>query len=165
MSRYAALLVALLLLAGCGDDAPKPQGKRLRPDAAKSFVTPTARTLIGILGPGWALRIRLEEDAFPYHDAEMPLERRVWSPDAMLIRGPELTKYVRPPSGVPAMPIPSGKGHRIFIVQDLWVRIAADKRLPEPDGYVDVTIEPFTADGFRYVVPDTLQLQLKGPYP
>ncbi len=165
MRRPRLLLVLLLLVvSACGDDDGL-SAEKLTPDADRSFVTPMRSTLIGIHGPGWALRVRLGYGDFPYYDAEMPLERRVWAEEAMLIRGPRLETYVRPPSGTPTMPLPTDGPYALHIVEDLWVRIVATRRLREPDAYVDVVLEPFHADGVRYAIPGSLRLLLKGPYP
>lgn len=165
MSRHAVAL-GLALLAGCqtGPDSARRsclEPPQLEPDLNRSFATLAGDTefTVCVMGTDWALRAYLPRDA-----ERVP--RGCFTPRACTFyRGPNIGRFLRPPSGPPAPPVPDDGRYIIQAVSGLTVTVLGGQNEPEPEGYLDVKFSKCTVGNEVFSAIGPVRLTLKGPYP
>jgi hypothetical protein len=176
--RTIAGVAALALLAGgasAGGDGKKPapgakgdppKKRSLSLGEAASFGTATGSTLrVNLVGKDWALVLEFDIKDFPYHDGDLPLKASLKPRKATYYTGPDVGSYVKPPAGVPQMPIPTDGKYAAVAVKNLTVDLVAKERLREPDAHVFVKLSEFTVGDEQFAGLAEFRLFLRGPYP
>jgi hypothetical protein len=137
----------------------------LQPNLQRSFATPTSTFRICLVGKDWALVAEFSPDDFPYRQGPMPLTRTVRPVRATLHTGPDVGRYIHPPAGPPAKPIPSTEEYAAMPVEGLLATLAVKERLREPDAHVLVKLSGFMAKSKVFGGTSEVRLPLRGPYP
>ncbi len=166
---WAAVLAAVLFAPANGRDRPgerPPPKDGPVPDPAWSFVTPTQSEFhVALVAKDWALVVVVPAKDYPYHTAELPLKKTVQPESATFHTGPDVWKYVRPPSGPPPAPIPEDGKYARAAVAGLQVTLTTEARGREPDAYVTVDLSAYQAGGKERPAVRGLKLPVRGPKP
>lgn len=142
-----------------GDDAD--ERVRLKPDLAQSFTTLAGDSefIVCIMGPDWALRAYLPREAMQMPKGEYRPRTCTFS------RGPDLRKYIHPPAGPLARPIPQDDRYTVTNVTGLTVTVTGGERKREPEGYLLVSFSEFKAGAESFGEAGPFRLPIRGPYP
>jgi hypothetical protein len=119
--------------------------------------------LVGLLGDGWALQAYVPCPLSAKDGGPVP--GKVLAPrDCIFARGPDLEKNVRPPQGVPTLPVSMRTDCQTREVKDLKVTVLR----VEGKGYerfVELELSGFTAGGEKFPGIPLIRLPNRGPYP
>ena len=136
----------------------------LTPDPQKSFVTIVGTGfLVGLLGDGWALQAYVPCPLSAKDGGPVP--GKVLAPrDCIFARGPDLEKNVRPPQGVPTLPVSMRTDCQTREVKDLKITVLRVEGRGE-GGFVELELSGFTAGGEKFPGIPLIRLPNRGPYP
>ena len=163
--RYRITSLALLFIVGCHatgacGENKSPTATHLKPTPAHCFATPTGtQFIIGVVGEGWAIQF-----AIPRDRSKLPTGA-LNTHNVSFYRGPEIYKYIRPSAGPPPPPLPKTGAYSALTLTNVAIKFVGGRNVREPDGYLEITLSSFVAEGEWFTVRGKVRLPFRGPYP
>ena len=164
MKNHYRFLVGLFLLGVLSAGIPDAFGEsgviRLKPDPAHSFATATeTQIVVGIVGKDWAIRFTVDRE-----NPQMP-SGVLRTSEVSFIRGPQLSRYIRPSAGPPTPPLPKTDAYEVMPLSNITINPVGMLNNREPNDYLELTISRFSVAGKLFEVDGPFRLLLRGPLP